>query len=278
MSSSTPETIATLTSLVEATSNWLYDSDGGDIAPGDLIKEKLKAIVGIADPVRRRMEEHRRRPEQVKLVKEALGQTKQLVELMEMTREVEKAKREKKAKEKEEAAAAAASGEGKKADDGFDELEDKPDQKLKDSEQPTITEELEAELDSPPTYSPEDISDLQNLVTSLTTYLDEKLAEQEKLPLFVDPVVTVKELEAKVKECNKKVVEVMGKQMRAQEERERKEKERKRNVEKERKKKEKEEKERRKAEKEKNGKEGEKDGGKEKGEKKGGGKKGHDEL
>ncbi|KAF8440572.1 Hsp70 protein-domain-containing protein, partial [Terfezia claveryi] len=256
LSSSTPETTTTLTSLTEATSNWLYDSDGGDIAPGHLIKEKLKVLLDIADPVKRRMEEHRRRPEMVKLLKEALGQTRQFVEMMVETRKLEEANREKKAKEKEEAAAASASaatsGEEQEATDGFDELEDKSDkQNSKDSKQTIVIEELEVELDSPPTYSTEDTFALQNLVVDIAAYLDKELAEQEKLPLNVDPVVTVKDLEGKIKECNEKMVEVLGRQMRAQEEKERKEKEKKKKLERERKKKEKEEKERRKAEKEK---------------------------
>ncbi|RPB25951.1 actin-like ATPase domain-containing protein [Terfezia boudieri ATCC MYA-4762] len=293
LSSSTPETTTTLTTLTEATSNWLYDPDGGDIAPGYLIKEKLKVLLDAADPVKRRMEEHRRRPEMVKLLKEALGQTRQLVEMMVETRKLEEANREKKAKEKDDAAAAASSaatsGEGQEATDGFDELEDKSDeQNSKDSKQSIVIEELEVELDSPPTYSPEDTFVLQNLVVDISAYLDKELAEQEKLPLNVDPVVTVKELEGKIKECNEKVVEVLGKQMRAQQEKERKEKEKKKKLERERKKKEKEEKERKKEEKErkkaekekKNGKKGEKENeaGEEKVELKEEEKKGHDEL
>lgn len=260
----TSDVITSLTNLIEETSTWLYDSEGGDIARGDEIKAKLKALVDIAEPIRIRMEEHKRRPEQVQLVRDALDQTKQLATLMEETVKAEEMNRERKKKEREEAAAAAASA----TPDGFEDLEDK------DTSASTEPETPKDEIIPPLSYDPEDIVSLNALITEVTRYLDEKLIAQDKLPLNVDPVVTIKELEGKIKACNEMVMQVMTKQLRVQEERERKEKLENAKKEKEKKKKEKEEREREKKEKEAKKEEEKKEEGEEKKEK----KDKHDEL
>ena len=224
-----------MTLLIEHTGDWLYDSSGGDIAPGDEIKKRLKELVDLADPVKARMEEHKKRPEQVKLVREAVAQVEQLVQLMEETVRIEENNREERRRKKEKAAAASASASA--TPDAFDDLEDKP-ENAEESEKTTVEEAVEIEI--PPTYSIEDIASLRLLIANVTSFLDEKLAAQERLPFTVDPVVTSKELEGQIKLANAKVVEVMGKQLRAQEERERKEAAERAKQEKERKKLEKE--------------------------------------
>lgn len=265
LAASPSETTSKLQSLVDEASNWLYDSEGGDSAPADAINEKLKTIVDVAEPVRKRMDEHKKRPEQVKLFKEAVKQTKQLVELMEQTMKLEESNKEKRRKEKEEAATASSPvepapgsespSEGQQKEkaekDDFADLED-PLPPPPSASDPT-TKPTEEE-DIPPIYSPEDISRLHSVIENLSSFLDTALATQEKLALNVDPVLTVKQLEEKIAEANRAVIEVMTKQARAQEEREKKEKARKRaeeKKEKERKRKEKKEKDEKKKEEEK---------------------------
>jgi len=77
----------------------------------------------------------------------------------------------------------------------------------------------EVESETPPTYSTEDIALLKSIIADITSYLDKKLAVQDKLPLTVDPVITAKELEEKVQLANQRMVAVMTKHIRAQEER-----------------------------------------------------------
>ena len=216
LSSSPAETTERLTLLIEQTGDWLYESSGGDIAPGDEIKERLKTLVDLADPVRARMEEHRKRPEQVKLVREAVAQVEQLVQLMEETVQVEESNKEERRRRK----AATASASTAATPDTFDDLEDKPENA---EELGKTTMEEAVEIETPPTYSTEDIASLRFVIADITAFLDEKLAAQERLPLTVDPIISVKELDGKVKLANAKVVEVMTKQIRVQEERERKE-------------------------------------------------------
>ncbi|MCJ1285796.1 lumenal Hsp70 protein [Xylographa opegraphella] len=186
-------------------SDWLY-GDGAEASLAEL-RSRLKELRDLVDPISKRKEEALKRPGDVKMLMESLEQTKGLIKMV-------KDQSEKAA----EAAAVAASASAAATDakltlettsavgDDFAGLDD---------ELSSISEASPSETKLPeaPLYSSEDLADLSRTHESVQKWLDDRIAEQEKLSPFEDPVILTSDLAAKSKELNKVVMDVLQKKM-----------------------------------------------------------------
>ncbi|MCJ1379569.1 lumenal Hsp70 protein [Xylographa soralifera] len=187
--------------------DWLY-GDGADASREEL-KLRLKELRDLVDPISKRKEEALKRPGHVKMLKESLEQTKALIKMV-------KEQSEKAAEA--DAAAASASSSSEAADaistpktsfvvnDDFAGLDD-------DSSGTLTASSSTTNIPEAPLYSPEDLADLSRTHESVQRWLDEKLAEQERLSYFEDPILLTSELAARSKELNKVVMAVLQKKM-----------------------------------------------------------------
>ncbi|CCC14020.1 hypothetical protein SMACR_08187 [Sordaria macrospora] len=178
----------TLQQKKDDASDWLY-GDGADATREDF-KAKLKELQNIVDPVLKRAEEAEKRPEILKGLQDALDNTKKFVkDIREKIAAYEafhaSASASASASSSTTAPASSATGD-------FDGLED-------DASTTGTPEDpmkvLEKDLGPvPPLYSLEDLKESEDLYTSISTWLELKVAEQEKLGPTDDPVLTVKDL------------------------------------------------------------------------------------
>lgn len=187
-------------------SEWLY-GEGAD-ASRDALKARLKELRDLVDPVQKRKEEAMKRPEQIRLLKEALDQTKTLVGVV-------KEQAEKSASAASSASASSLSSadahtttapSSSSAGDDFAELEDEP--------ATTSTTTTASKMPEMPVYTPEDLTAITTAYESIEHWLKTKLAEQEKLAPYEDPVMLSTDLEAKAKELNKVVMDLLLKKTR----------------------------------------------------------------
>ena len=201
IAASTDKQRAGIEEKFKAASDWLY-GDGTD-ATREQLKARLKELRDLVDPISKRKEEALRRPADVKSLRDLLEQTKGLIKMV---------------KDQSEKAAAAASASSSAADaessatttsavdDDFAGLDDAPAGSPKASSSATTVPEV-------PLYSSEDLADLSRTHEMVQKWLDDKLAEQEKLSPSEDPVILTSDLAARSKELNKVVMDVLQKKM-----------------------------------------------------------------
>jgi hypoxia up-regulated 1 len=199
IAASTAEERASLKSKAEAAGEWIY-SEGRE-ATREELKAKLKEMKDIVGPVEKRKEEAAGRPAKLKALQDALNQTKQVI--IGIQGQIEN---DTKIHESWSASmSAAATATPSATTDDFAGLEDE----ATESDSAPIAE---ATLD-PPTYSPEDLIVPQSLYESVSTWLEEKLALQEKLTPTDDPALLVADLEAKAKQLTDVQVDLIMKSM-----------------------------------------------------------------
>ncbi len=196
---STEEERSKIETVLHSVSEWLY-GDGAD-ADRDALKTRLKELRGLVDPVLKRKDEASKRPEQVRLLNEALNQTKNLIGVV---------------REQAERAAAAATfstptgpettAAPSSHDDEFAGLDDEP--------STTSTAPPEPNIPDLPTYTPEDLTEITSVYDSTQEWLTTKLAEQEKLAVYQDPVMLATDIDTKAKQLNKVVMDLLQKKMR----------------------------------------------------------------
>lgn len=188
----------------QSASEWLYGA-GAD-ANREVLKAQLKELRNLVDPVLKRKEEAVKRPEQIRLLKEALDQTRTLIEVV---------------KEQNGKAAASASSTSSTSSsteshtttapsssgvDDFAELEDEPSATSTTTQAPKVPEM--------PLYTPEDLDVLTKTHGTIHQWLTTKLAEQEKLAPYEDPVMLSADMEAKAKQLNRVVLDLLQKKIR----------------------------------------------------------------
>ncbi|KAI9820548.1 MAG: lumenal Hsp70 protein [Thelocarpon impressellum] len=183
---------------LQAASDWLY-GDGADAAK-DMLKERLKELKAIVNPIDRRRQEAAKRPQEVKLLREALEQSKSLVAMI--RDQVDKA-----ASPTAEAEAKPSSP-SSAADDDFAELDDDT-----STSTSTATSSKAAEASEVPMYTADDVASIAAVHESVDKWLTAKVAEQEKLSAQDDPVLVSADISAKAKELNKAVMDVLQMKM-----------------------------------------------------------------
>jgi len=177
-------------------SDWLY-GDGADASKEDF-KARLKDLQSLVNPIQKRIDEASKRPDLVKNLQESLKNTKEFAADM----------RAKIAEHEEFLASRAAASSASSASSStesqsstataapsgdFAGLED--DEPVATTTKVEGMGELEKELGPvPPLYTVEDLKESENLYASISAWLEEKLAAQEKLGPTDDPVLLSKDL------------------------------------------------------------------------------------
>ncbi|KAJ9638393.1 lumenal Hsp70 protein [Coniosporium tulheliwenetii] len=192
-------------------SEWLYG--GGASAPQETLKARLDDLKALIEPVQKRMDEARKRPEQIKLLREALDQTNTMVGMVKGSME--------KAAEMAKSAAEEASKSATSVTSSIAEA-------VTGSSDPLA--ELEEETDAPSSttsagkpsstphvfeYTQEDLSALEKAYTSINDWLTTKLEAQSKLSETDDPAMLSTDLEAKAKQLNNVVMDLLQRKLKA---------------------------------------------------------------
>lgn len=199
IAASTEKERSSLKSKSEAASEWIY-SEGRD-ASREEFKARLKEIKDIVTPIESRKDEAASRPEQVKLLREALEQTIQVI--AGVTGQIENDTKIRDAwSASKEAAATAIPSETSNEFEG-----------LEDDATTTVSAPVEQETLDPPMFTSEDLVVPQNLYDTISKWLAEKLAEQEKLPATANPAILVKDIASKAKQLQEVTVDLITRTM-----------------------------------------------------------------
>ncbi|CAJ2511775.1 Uu.00g074000.m01.CDS01 [Anthostomella pinea] len=178
-------------------SDWLYDE--GANAPRDELKSRLKELKDLVAPVEKRIEEAAKRPELVKALKDSLAQTETFIDtiknkISEAEAYVSSASASTTSTTEASSSVTDAPSQGS---DDFDGLEDE------EATKSTTTTAAEDRGPVPPLYTLEDLTEVTELSSSIFVWLEEKVAEQDKLPETADPVLLTKDLIEKTKKLEK---------------------------------------------------------------------------
>lgn len=193
---STEEERAALEKKSSSTSDWLYD-DGAD-APRDQLKARMKELKDIVVPIEKRIEEAEKTPDLVKSLKDALDQTNTFIDTIKakiLEAEASASTVPSSSTTSEESSTVTAAPSGEPGD--FDGLEDD------ETTTSTTTTTAEDRGPVPPLYTLDDLKEITDLSTSIFEWLEEKLAEQEKLPETANPVILSKDVIEKTKKLEK---------------------------------------------------------------------------
>ncbi|KAL9597758.1 MAG: hypothetical protein Q9219_004952 [cf. Caloplaca sp. 3 TL-2023] len=199
-------------------SEWLY-GDGVD-AGREVLKARLDELHGLVDPVQKRKDEAAQRPDAIKSLQEALDQVKVMVDVVKQSQEAHSIAEEQAsssslaaASESSSATSPPSTATATEADDPFADLDDDT-YSTSSTTSSTTTPSPSPPAPPPLPYTPADLESLLSTRDTVQSWLDTKLAEQEKLSPADDPVILASELAAKSKDLNKVVMDLIQKQMR----------------------------------------------------------------
>ena len=202
---STKEQRAEIEGKAKSASEWLY-GDGAD-ATRDTFMSRLKELRDLVDPIQKRKDEAINRPGQIQMLRDLLEETKTSLKMVEAQSE-RVASEEAAASFSSAAEAKSTTTSSSTTDDEFADLEDET------STTPTASTSA-TPVTAKPSYTAEELSDLTKVHESVQKWLDEKVAEQDKLSPTDDPVISTSDLAAKSKELKNLVVDLLQKQMQA---------------------------------------------------------------
>ena len=189
----------------KSASEWIYGE--GAEASQKILKDRLAGLQGLVKPVEQRKSELRLRPNHVQALRDALEQTERLVDVVRQYR---------KSMEEADAAISSASEAAKTESssteipspsvDEFADLDDEP--STPTSIQASATPEIPK-----PMYSAEDLTSIVEKHEATQQWLNEKVAEQEKLSPADPPAFLASDIASKSKELNEIVMKLLQKQM-----------------------------------------------------------------
>jgi hypoxia up-regulated 1 len=201
---STAEERASLEKKNSEIGDWLY-GDGADATKEEL-KGKLKDLQAIVGPVQKRIEEASKRPELVKSLQEALKNTNEfVVDIKKKIADYEEFQSSKSVSSTSTTSTEGSTTTAPPSSSGdFDGLEDEATASTTTATAADPMEELAKERGPvPPLYTLEDLKESEDLHASISVWLEEKLAAQEKLGATDDPVLLVKDLTEKREKLDK---------------------------------------------------------------------------
>lgn len=180
VAASTEEDRLKFSRLLNEASEWLYGN--GFHADIKAVKERMKGLREIADPVDMRKEENSKRPEIVKILRDSIESTKQLYQILESQANVDGA-----------IASAVEVEQELTSKNKLDELE------FENSHTSTST----AVAAKPtPKYSAEELATLSKTFHDAEAWLNTREAEQSKLAPYQEPVLRVADIQAKARSIN----------------------------------------------------------------------------
>ncbi|KAL2858202.1 actin-like ATPase domain-containing protein [Aspergillus pseudodeflectus] len=209
----TPEQLATLTERVSTASDWLYD-DGADAKTPEF-KEKLKFLKEIVEPALKRKQENAVRPARIQLLQESLKNAQMVISVMEkqiaQDEEIYSSLAASSSSTSESKSSTSTAASASTAID-LDDLEDD----AYASSSSTSTAEPSASTPATLTYSvfqPSDLTSLSETYETANTWLQARLAAQEKLSETDDAALTVAEIDTNLKRLERvmnRIYEKMG--------------------------------------------------------------------
>lgn len=171
-------------------SDWL-DSEGANAAK-DVLKEKLKKLKSMLEPMETRKQEAATRPENILKLQDALNATSHFIDTIKsqikndtIAHSSFSASLSSAATATSESSEPVASGD----DDEFADLDDEDEASTR-----TSSAAPEKETLPPPMFTDEDVKKLQELLDTATAWLADKLEQQEKLSPDTNPVLLSKDL------------------------------------------------------------------------------------
>ncbi|KAI0852075.1 stress protein ORP150 [Daldinia vernicosa] len=209
VAASTPEERAKLEKKASEASEWLYD-DGAD-ASREEFKAKLKGLKDIVSPIEKRIEEAQKRPELVKNLRSTLDQTTTFIDTIKgkiAEAEAYISSLSSSTTSTSETTSTVTSAPSKDSGE-FDGLEDE-----ETTTSTTTTAAVEDRGPAPPLYTFDDLKEITDLSKSVIDWLEEKIAEQEKLPETADPVLLAKDIIEKTKKLEKAGMDLAMKSVR----------------------------------------------------------------
>ncbi|UQC74900.1 uncharacterized protein CLUP02_01552 [Colletotrichum lupini] len=189
IAASTAEERATLEKKNSEASDWLYE-EGAD-ASRDELKKKYKELNDPVTKIQKRSEESEKRPELIKALKEALNSTQTFVgtirkQIEEYDEWHASAATEPSSSTSTETPSATPSGD-------FDGLEDED----STGKERTMEDVVKEKGPVPPLYKREDIEVVEDVYETTSKWLNEMEKKQDALAATADPVLLVKDLQAK---------------------------------------------------------------------------------
>ena len=198
IAASTDKERATLDAMIGEVSDWLYSAEGSG-SSHEQIKKKLVALETPVNAIEARIAEAEKRPALVEAIRDTLTSSAEFAKSI-RSKIVEY--EEYKLAEAAKAAAASAASDTDADSDAdveapsaeFDGLED---------DEAAAPVPVEERGPVPPLYTLEDLAETETLVESISKWLEEAEAAQNRLPLHEDPVLTVKDLQAKAEQLQR---------------------------------------------------------------------------
>ncbi|KAJ5819128.1 hypothetical protein N7474_004719 [Penicillium riverlandense] len=185
-----------LSEKVSTHSDWLYeDSDNAKTAD---FQSKLKDLKDIVEPAQKRMKENSARPLHVKLLKELIQNAEAMQDKLKRQLEADEAAY---SSSLSESSSTSSSTETPAA--SSDPLDDLAEDPYSTSSSPTSTKKSAAAKPTGPSYglfTPTELSILSKAYEYAHPWLENKLAEQEKLTESDDPVLTLADIDSRIKE------------------------------------------------------------------------------
>ncbi|KAI1330573.1 actin-like ATPase domain-containing protein [Xylariaceae sp. FL0255] len=190
-------------------SNWLYE-EGAD-ASREVLKSKLKTLKDLVSPIEKRIDESAKRPELISSLKNSLNSTNHwIATIKKAIQEAEEYASSLSSSASVSASTTTGTTETTVGDPNitpapsgeFDGLEDD------ETTSTSTTTATQKRGPAPPLYSLDDMKDLTTLYESILSWLDEKIAEQEKLPATADPVLLIKDIQEKTKQLEQAGVDM----------------------------------------------------------------------
>ncbi|KAK8234033.1 Hsp70 protein-domain-containing protein [Phyllosticta capitalensis] len=218
VAASTKEQRAAIETQLHELSDWLY-AEGVD-ADEKTLKAKHSALKALIDPVVARKAEAKNRPEAVAKLKELLGSSKDVMEMI-------RSSVDKVAAAESSAAAASASASSASAESSSS--SSTPSASPSSANADDTLSDLEEDLPPPPPestpqntpepftspYTADDLTYLTTKYDTIATWLETKLSAQAKLSPHDDPALTATELDRRHKELSDAIVDLAQRQLRA---------------------------------------------------------------
>lgn len=206
---STEKTRTELGKQLSAASDWLY-GEGID-AKIQEFKDRLKSLKALVDPVLKRKEESSKRDQAVDTLKNSLKNASSMIDMIKGM--LEKAAQDVSSTASSVASSATESISSIVSPSGVgDDLDDEP----YASSTAVKASETDDAVPKPYEYTQEDLSSVEKIYASVSSWLEEKSAAQEKLSTYDDPAILVADLEAKAKQVGTAVSDVIMKQIKMQ--------------------------------------------------------------
>jgi hypoxia up-regulated 1 len=185
-----------LSEKIATHSDWLYeDSDNAKTADFQL---KLKDLKDIVDPAQKRVKENAARPLHVKLLKELIQSAEGMQDKLQ--RQIEADENAYSSSLSESSSTSSSTETPAASSDPLDDLAEDP---YSTSSSPTSTKKTAAAKPTGPSYgvfTPTELSILSKAYEYAHPWLENKLAEQEKLTESDDPVLTLADIDSRIKE------------------------------------------------------------------------------